>query len=34
MKAAGFARVEFVGETGVATSRYTLGSTFRAQKPG
>lgn len=33
MEAVGFTRVEYVGKTGVATSRYTLGATFRAQKP-
>jgi hypothetical protein len=32
MEAAGFAHVEYVGKTGVATSRYTLGTAFRARK--
>jgi len=32
MEAVGFAHIEYVGKTGVATSPYTLGAAFRAKK--
>ncbi|MFH2001455.1 MAG: hypothetical protein ABIK28_17365 [Planctomycetota bacterium] len=34
MRAVGFTHVEYIGNTGVETSRYTLGATFRARKSG
>ena len=33
MEAAGFADIEYRGETGVATSRTTVGGSFRARRP-
>jgi hypothetical protein len=32
MKSAGFVRVEYVGTTGITTSRFTVGALFRADK--
>lgn len=34
MEATGFTNVEYVKSTGVTTSRFTVGATFRARKPG
>jgi len=33
LERAGFVEVQHVSSTGVATSRYTKGATFRARKP-
>lgn len=34
LESVGFVDVEFVAKTGVSTSKYTVGATFRARKPG
>ena len=33
MAAEGFVNVEYLGPTGMATSRHTVGAVFRARKP-